>query len=322
MPQYMNIKVIVFILEKKGNMSKLDFLIKKCKSLGRISAAIVDPRSEVALRGAVDSYDHGIIKPILVGPQAEIQKIAKSINLKIDHLTVVDAPNDVAAAAKSAELASTGDVHCLIKGSLHTDIMMHAVLQPDYNLHTKALISACGLIEIPSYDRLIFLTDMVMNIEPTLDQKVQIINNAVEMAMALGWNVPKVSIVSAVETINTRIPTTLDAAVLSKMADRGQIKNCIIDGPIDLDISISPQSAQIKHFKSQIMGDADILLLPNLEAANIMYKTLIFMANSTAADVILGAKIPIVVTSRSDDNKTRLLSDAAAALIAHSKVKK
>ncbi|MBP9791720.1 MAG: bifunctional enoyl-CoA hydratase/phosphate acetyltransferase [Rickettsiales bacterium] len=302
-------------------MSKLDFLIERCKSLGRITAAIVDPRSDVALTGALTSYEHGILNPVLVGPKAEIKKIAKENNINIERLKIVDAENEIEAAAKSAQLASTGEVHCLVKGSLHTDIMMHAVLQPEYNLRTTNLISSCGLLDVPSYNRLIFLTDMVMNILPTLDQKVHIINNAVEMAIALGWSMPKVSIVSAVETINPKIQTTLDAAVLSKMADRGQIKNCVIDGPIDLDISISPQSAKTKHFKSQIMGNADILLLPDLEAANIMYKTLVFMANATAADVILGAKIPIVVTSRSDDEKTRLLSDAAAALIAHSKVK-
>jgi phosphate acetyltransferase len=303
-------------------MSKLDFLISRCKSLGRIDTAIVDPRSKEAIQGALEAYDSGIITPVFVGPKAEIKKIAKESNLDIAHIKIVDVQNDVEAAAQSAHLASVGEVHCLVKGSLHTDVMMHAVLQPEYNLRTKALISSCGLLEIPSYNRLVFLTDMVMNIMPNLEQKVQIINNAVEMARALGWNMPKVSIVSAVETVNAKIQTTLDAAVLSKMADRGQIKNCIIDGPIDLDISVSPKSAEIKHFKSQIMGDADILLLPDLEAANIMYKTLVFMANATAADVILGATIPIVVTSRSDDERTRLLSDAAAALIAHSRVEK
>ncbi len=302
-------------------MTKLDFLIEKSQSLGRIPAAIVDPRSDVALKGAVESYDKGIIEPILVGPKAEIKTIAANNNINIDHLKIIDVPNDVAAAAKSAELASNNTVHCLVKGSLHTDVMMHAILQPEYNLHTKKLISACGLIDVPSYNRLIFLTDMVMNIAPTLDQKVQIINNAVDMARALGWEMPKVSIVSAVEVVNQKIPTTLEAAILAKMADRGEIPNCIVDGPIDLDISISPESAQIKHFKSPIMGDADILLLPNLEAANIMYKTLIFMANSIAADVILGAKVPIVVTSRSDDEQTRLLSNAAAALIAYNNLK-
>jgi len=298
-------------------MMNLDFLIDKCKQLGRLPAAVVDPRSAVSLDGAIQAYQEGILEPLLIGPEAEIKQIAADNHLDISALKIIDVKDDVAAAAKSAELAGNGTVHCLVKGSLHTDVMMHAVMQPEYKLRTQRLISSCGLIHLPSYDRLIFLADMVMNIAPTLEQKVQIIQNSVDMARALGWEKPKVAVIAAVEVVNLKIPATTDAAILSKMADRGQITDCIVDGPIDLDIAISPESAKIKHFKSPIMGDADILILPDLQSANPLYKALVFMSGGDAADVILGAKVPIIVTSRSDDEQTRIHSIAAAALIAH-----
>lgn len=298
-------------------MPNLNFLIEKCQALGRISAAIVDPRSEVAISGALHAYTQGILEPILVGPQAEIEQIAKANQLDISSLKIVNTADDISAAATCAKMASTGEVHCLVKGSLHTDIMMHAVLQPEYSLRTKRLISSCCLMHLPTYNRLVFLADMVMNIAPTLEQKVQILENAVDMARALGWNMPKVAIIAAVEVVNLKMPATVDAAIIAKMADRGQIENCIVDGPIDLDIAISPESAKIKHFKSPIMGDADILILPDLQSANALYKEMIFMGKADAADVILGAKVPIIVTSRADDEETRLHSIAAAALIAH-----
>ena len=303
-------------------MSNLDFLIEKCQSLGAIAAAIVDPRSVVALNGALEAYEKGILDPILVGPKVEIEQIAADNKLDISRLKIVDVTDDVVAAAKSAQMASSGVVHCLVKGSLHTDIMMHAVLQPEYNLRTKRLISSCCLMHLPTYERLVFLADMVMNIAPTLEQKVQILENAVDMARALGWELPKVAIIAAVEVVNLKMQATVDAAIISKMADRGQIENCIVDGPIDLDIAISAESAKIKHFKSPIMGDADILIMPDLQSANALYKEMIFMGKADAADVILGAAVPIIVTSRSDDEQTRLHSTAAAALIAHSKLKK
>lgn len=295
----------------------LDFLVEKCQALGRIAAAIVDPRSEVALSGAVQAYEKGILEPILIGPKVEIEQIAKDSNIDISKLQLIDVATDQDSAAKAAQMASNGEVHCLVKGSLHTDIIMHAVLQPEYNLRTKRLISSCCLMHLPTYDRVVFLADMVMNIAPNLEQKVQILENAVDMARALGWDKPKVAIIAAVEVVNLKMQATVDAAIIAKMADRGQIENCIVDGPIDLDIAISPESAKIKHFKSPIMGDADILIMPDLQSANALYKEMVFMGKADAADVILGAKVPIVVTSRSDDEITRLHSIAAAALVAH-----
>jgi phosphate acetyltransferase/phosphate butyryltransferase len=330
------LKILLFTLVRRTNvkqqlkstarnkliMPNLNFLIEKCQKLGRLPAAIVDPRSEVALSGALQAYTQGILEPILVGPQAEIEQIAKDNQLDISALKIVNTPDDVSAAAASAQMASNGEVHCLVKGSLHTDIMMHAVLQPEYKLRTKRLISSCCLMHLPTYNRLVFLADMVMNIAPTLEQKVQILENAVDMARALGWEMPKVAIIAAVEVVNLKMPATVDAAIIAKMADRGQIENCIVDGPIDLDIAISPEAAKIKHFKSPIMGDADILIMPDLQAANALYKEMIFMGKADAADVILGASVPIIVTSRADDEETRLHSIAAAALIAHNKIKR
>ena len=303
-------------------MVDLNFLLEKCREYGKVKAAIVDARSAVAISGALDAFNQGIIEPYLIGSQSEIQQIALNNNLDISKLNIVDTDDDVAAAAKAAQMASAGEVHCLIKGSLHTDVMMHAVLQPEYKLHSRRLISSCSLVHLPSYERLVFVADMVMNIEPTLEQKVEILENAVEMARALGWKLPKVAVIAAVEVVNPKMQATVDAAIISKMADRGQIENCIVDGPLDFDIAISPESAKIKHVKSSIMGDADILLMPDLLSANALYKALVFMGKATAADVILGANVPIVITSRSDDEATRLYSVAAAALVAHSKLNK
>ena len=302
-------------------MPNLSFLIEKCKALGRISAAVVDPRSDVALSGAVEAFENGIFESVLVGPEAEIKQLAAEYKIDISGLCIVDAVDASDAAAKAARMAADGKVHCLVKGSLHTDIMMHAVLQPEYNLHTKRLISSCCLMHLPTYKRLVFIADMVMNIAPDLVQKVQILENAVYMAHALGWEKPKVAIIAAVEEVNLKMQATVDAAIIAKMADRGQISDCIVDGPLDLDLAISPESARIKHFHSPIMGDADILLMPDLQSANALYKEMAFMGEGEGADVILGAKIPIVVTSRSDDAQTRLNSQAAAALIAHQNLK-
>ncbi len=295
----------------------LDFLVKKCNSLGKIAAAVVYPCSDVALSGALKARDCGVIEPVLVGPISEINDTALKYGFDISGIKIVDSKNDTEAAAKAASLAANGEVKLLVKGSLHTDIMMHAIMQPEYNLRTHQLISSSCLMHLPTYNRLIFIADMVINIAPTLEQKVQILENAVDFAHALGWENPKVAIIAAVETVNLKMPATVDAAIIAKMADRGQITGCIVDGPIDLDIAVDPTSAKIKHFKSQIMGDADILILPDLQSANSLYKQMIFMGKADAADVILGAKIPVVVTSRSDDEETRLNSIAAAALHAH-----
>jgi phosphate acetyltransferase len=297
----------------------LDFLVKKCNSLGKIAAAVVHPCSDVALSGALKARERGVVEPVLVGPVAEINDTASKYGLDISGVRIIDSKDDVDAAAKAASLAGTGEVKLLIKGSLHTDVMMHAVMQPEYNLRTHKLISSSCLMHLPTYDRLVFIADMVINIAPTLEQKVQILENAVDFAHALGWENPKVAIIAAVETVNLKMPATVDAAIISKMADRGQITGCIVDGPIDLDIAVDPTSAQIKHFKSPIMGDADIMILPDLQSANALYKQMVFMGKADAADVILGARIPIVVTSRSDDEETRLNSIAAAALHAHYK---
>lgn len=294
----------------------LNFLSHRCKQLPLLTAAIVDPRNVVSLNGAVYAYQQKIVKPLLVGAKEEIRKIALNNNIDISPLEIIDARSESEAAHKSAQMAANNEVHILVKGSLHTDVMMKEILQ-QHKLRTSSILSSCCLMHLPTYERLVFLADMVMNIAPNIEQKVQILENAVYMARSLGWDMPKVAIIAAIETINLKMAATTDAAIIAKMAQRGQIANCIVDGPLDFDIAISPQSAKIKNFHSPIMGDADILLMPDLQSANSLYKEMIFMGKATAADVILGAKVPIVVTSRSDDEETRLNSIAASVLIAN-----
>jgi phosphotransacetylase len=298
-------------------MAKLDFILNKCQALGKIEAAVIDPRSDVALAGAIKATELGIIHPVLIGPAGEIEQIAKENNLNIAGLRIIDVPDSAAAAATAAQMAGNGEVHFLIKGSLSTETMMKAVFKSEYNLRTTQNISCCALVDLPHYDRLVFIADPAININPDLEQKVGIVKNTVAMANALGWEKPKVALVAAVEKVNPKMQLTLDAAAISKMADRGQIANCIVDGPLDLDIAISADSARIKKCHTTIMGDADILIFPDIHAANAVYKTMMFMSGGTCAVLILGARIPIVVTSRSDDEQTRIQSIAAAALVAH-----
>ncbi|MEN9391584.1 MAG: hypothetical protein RL017_882 [Pseudomonadota bacterium] len=302
-------------------MQNLDFLFKRCQEIGPITAGFVYPCSQVALSSCIEAYQQKIFTPLIIGPKASIETIASTFGLDISPLTIIDVKNEIDAAATAATLAQQQQIKCIIKGSLHTDILLHAILDNKYNLRTNALLSSCCLMHLPTYNRLIFIADMVINIAPDLAQKVHILENAVTMANSLGWKNPKVAVIAAVENINFKMPATLDAAIMAKMGDRGQIKNCIIDGPLDFDLAVSAVSAQIKQFKSPIMGDADILILPDLQAANSLYKEMVFMGGADAADVILGAKIPIVVTSRSDDARTRLNSCAAAAIIAHQQFK-
>ena len=298
-------------------MGKLDYIIERCQTLGPIEAAVIDPTSDVALIGAVKAAELGIIKPILVGNAAEIRKIALENNLDISSFPLVDVPDAKAAAAKSAQMAGEGKVHFLIKGSLSTATMMKAVFKAEYNLRTDKIVSSCALVDLPTYPRPIFIADPAININPDMAAKVGIIENTVAVANALGWARPKVALVAAVEKVNPKMDLTIEASAISKMAERGQIKNCIIDGPLDLDIAVSLESAQIKQCQTSIMGDADILIFHDIHAANAIYKTMMFMSGGTCAVLILGARVPIVVTSRSDPEQTRIQSIAAAAIIAH-----
>lgn len=298
-------------------MAKLDYIIDKCQSLGAIPAAIIDPRSEVALSGAIQAAQLGIIKPVFIGPQAEILQLANDNNLDLSGFELIDAANSSAAAGLAAQLASAGEVKFLVKGSLSTATMMRELFKSEYNLRSEQIISSCALVDLPSYPRLVFIADPAINIEPDLMQKAAIIQNTVKVANTLGWEKPKVALVAAIETVNPKMQLTLDAAALSKMAERGQLKNCIVDGPLDMDIAVSVESAQIKQCQTSIMGDADILIYPDIHAANAVYKTMMFMSGGSCAVLIVGAKVPIVVTSRSDPEQTRIQSIAAAALLAH-----
>lgn len=298
-------------------MAKLDYIIDKCRSLGAISAAIIDPRSEVALAGAIKAAQQGIIKPVFIGPKNEILEIARENDLDLSAYQLIDAADSYTAAGLAAQMASRGEVKFLVKGSLSTATMMRELFKSEYNLRSEQIISSCALVDLPAYPRLVFIADPAINIEPDLMQKAAIIQNTVKVANALGWEKPKVALVAAIETVNPKMQLTLDAAALSKMAERGQLKNCIVDGPLDMDIAVSLESAQIKQCRTSIMGDADILIYPDIHSANAVYKTMMFMSGGTCAVLIVGAKVPIVVTSRSDPEQTRIQSIAAAALLAH-----
>jgi phosphate acetyltransferase len=258
----------------------------------------------------------GLIAPILVGPAQRIKETAKSHNIDISGLPVVDAPHSQISAEKAVELVRLGQAEALMKGSLHTDELLAAVLRRDAGLRTHRRISQCFVMDVPTYPEAIIITDAAVNIAPTLEEKVDIVQNAIDLAHALGREDVRVAILSAMETVNPKVPSTIEAAALCKMADRGQITGAILDGPLALDNAISIEAAEIKHIKSPVAGRANVLVAPNLEAGNMLAKSLSFLANADAAGIVLGARVPIILTSRADSVMTRLASCAVAALVA------
>ncbi len=275
--------------------------------------------AESSLTGAADAAAAKIIKPILVGPEARIRALAGSLNLDIAGLQIVDQPHSHAAAEKAVQLIRSGEVDALMKGSLHTDELMAEVVRKDTGIRTARRISHVFIMDVPTYPKPLFVTDAAVNIFPTLEDKVDIVQNAIDLAHALWIATPKVAILSAVETITSKIPSTIDAAALCKMADRGQITGAVLDGPLALDNAISREAAAVKHIASPVAGDADILLVPDLEAGNMLAKELTFLANADAAGIVLGARVPIVLTSRADGVRTRMASCAVAARLAHAR---
>jgi phosphate acetyltransferase/phosphate butyryltransferase len=276
--------------------------------------AIVHPCDAVSLGGALDARDAKLIVPVLVGPTAKIRKAAEELGRSIDGIEIVDAPHSHAAAEKAVELARTGKVDALMKGALHTDEIMSAVVAHDSGLRTERRISHVYVLDVPSYPKPLFVTDAAINIAPTLEEKRDIILNAIDLCHALGVANPKIAVLSAVETVDPKIASTLDAAALCKMADRGQILGGVIDGPLAFDNAISKSAAQEKHIQSDVAGDADVLLVPDLEAGNILAKQLIYLADAEAAGIVLGARVPIVLTSRADSVDSRVASCAIATL--------
>jgi len=296
---------------------KYDALIYACHALAPVRTAVAHPCDETSLRGAVEAAEAKIIKPVLVGPQARIRQLAASLNLDIAPLQIVDTPFSHASAAKAVEIVRAGEVDALMKGSLHTDELMAAVVNKDTGIRTARRISHVFIMDVPTYAKPLFITDAAVNIFPSLEDKVDIVQNAIDLAHALRIERPKVAILSAVETITSKIPSTIEAAALCKMAERGQITGAVLEGPLALDNAINREAASIKHISSPVAGDADILLVPDLEAGNMLAKELSFLADADAAGIVLGARVPIILTSRADNVRTRMASCAVAALYAH-----
>ncbi|MBZ8139924.1 enoyl-CoA hydratase [Rubrivivax gelatinosus] len=293
-----------------------DALLRRCQGLEPVVTAVVYPCSEPALRGAVEGAQAGLITPVLVGPAALMRELAAGCGLSIEPFRIVDVLRPAEAAEAAARLARDGEVGALMKGSLHTDELMSAVVRRDSGLRTAARISHVFAMNVPTYERLLLITDAAVNISPSLEEKIHIVQNAIDLARLLGVARPKVAILSAVETINPRIASTLEAAVLCKMADRGQISGAVLDGPLAFDIAISAEAARTKGVTSPVAGAADILLVPDLVAGNTLAKQLAFLANADAAGIVLGAKVPVILTSRADSLRSRLASCAIASLMA------
>jgi phosphotransacetylase len=277
---------------------------------------VVHPCSADALAGAIEAADAGLILPVLYGPESEIRQVADLAHLDIGEFRFVatDGPED--SAQKAAMAAGAGEVAALMKGSLHTDVVLHAIMQKDAKLRTGRLISHCVMMSAPTYARRFVLSDVALNIAPDTDQKRDICQNAIGFARALGIDLPKVAVLAAVEMVRTKMPATLDGAILAKMADRGQIVGGIVDGPLDLDAAVDPEAARIKHISSPVAGCADVLIVPNIEAGNMVYKNLAFMADAQTAGLVVGARTPVILTSRADTPAARRLSAAAAVLYA------
>ena len=299
----------------------LDELVERCKGLKPIPTGIVHPCTEDALLGAAEAADRGLIEPVLFGPEQEIHKIASAAKIDLAKYRIVATSNPEESAVKAATMADAGEIRALMKGSLHTDQYMHAILSKEHNLRTGRLLSHCMMIAAPTYARRIIISDAAVNIAPDVDQKKDIIQNAIILARAIGILEPKVAILSAVETVRSKMPSTMEAAALAKMADRRQIVGGIVDGPLDLDIAVDAQSARTKGVISPVAGAADILIAPDIDAGNMMYKELSFMGKAQVAGVVMGAKVPVILTSRSDSAEARLFSTALAVLFADATAK-
>lgn len=298
---------------------KYERLIARCKELPPTPTAVAHPCDESSLRGALEAAEMGILTPILVGPRGKIESVAQQFNLDISAYTLIDAEHSVAAAAAAVQLVREGKAEMLMKGSLHSDELMGAVVRSSTGLRTGRRISHAFIMDVPSLDRAIIVTDAAINIFPTLEDKKHIIQNAIDLSIALGFPKPKVAILSAMETVNPDIPSTVEAAALCKMADRKQITGGLLDGPLALDNAIDLNAARIKKIDSPVAGMADILIAPDLEAGNMLAKSLTFMADADAAGIVLGARVPIILTSQADSVMTRLASCAIAALVAQSR---
>jgi phosphate acetyltransferase len=298
---------------------KYEKLLERCKGLQPIPTAIVHPCEPTALAGAIEAGKLGLIDPILVGPFKKIDAMATEAGIDIGIPQIVDVPHSHASAEKAVELVREGRAEILMKGSLHTDELMSAIVTREKGLRTNRRISHAFLMDVPTYHKVLIITDAAINIAPSLEDKVDICQNAIDLAIALGRENPKVAILAAVETVASKMPATIDAAALCKMAERGQITGGILDGPLAFDNAISKQAAETKGIRSDVAGDPDILLAPDLEAGNILAKQLSFLANADSAGMVLGARVPVILTSRADSVRSRIASCAVAMQVAHSR---
>lgn len=306
-------------MTRETGTGKYEGLLIRCRMLDPVPTAVAHPCEASALEGALDAGAKGLITPILVGRQALIEETAAKAGLDLGHTRIVDAPHSHAAAAKAVELVRTGEAELLMKGSLHTDELLSAVVARESGLRTGRRISHVFLMDVPTYHKVLIVTDAAINIAPTLEDKVDICQNAIDLAITLGVKVPKVAILAAVETVTSKMPATIDAAALCKMADRKQITGGLLDGPLAFDNAISKDAAKTKGVKSEVAGDPDILLAPDLEAGNILAKQLTFLANADSAGLVLGARVPIILTSRADSVRARIASCGVAMLVAHAR---
>lgn len=298
---------------------KYERLIAAAKRKSALPTAVAHPCDENSLRGAVEAAEDGLIAPVFVGPAERIRSVAKAAGIAIEPFEIVDCPHSAAAAEKAVELVREGRAELLMKGSLHSDELLGAVARRDSGLRTGRRISHVFVMDVPSHSQTLFITDAAVNIAPDLLAKRDIIQNAIDLFVALGLGTPKVAILSAVETVTPSIPSTIEAAALCKMADRGQISGGELDGPLAFDNAISLDAARIKGINSPVAGRAQILVVPDLEAGNMLAKNLTFLSHADAAGIVLGARVPIILTSRADTVRTRMASCAVATLLAHSR---
>jgi len=296
-------------------------LLDQSSGLPPIRTAVVHPVDSNALLGAIEAAQAHLIVPVLIGPADRIHAIAAAQDVDVSSYTLVPTEHSHAAAEKAVAMVRAGEVNAIMKGSLHTDELMHAVLAPHVGLSTARRMSHVFVMDVPTYPRLLLITDAALNIAPDLEAKRDIVQNAIDLAHVLGIETPKVAILSAVETVSPQIPSTLDAAALCKMADRGQITGGIVDGPLAFDNAVSPEAVRVKGIVSPVAGQADILVVPDLEAGNMLAKQLEYLADAQSSGIVLGARVPIVLTSRADSPLAHMVSCALALLLAHSKQK-
>jgi len=306
--------------EKSG--PQFEWLLSAAKGQAAVRTAVVHPCDPVSLGGALEAARLGLIVPVLVGPARKIAAATQTLDGALEAVEIVDVEHSHAAAAEACRLARSGAVAALMKGSLHTDELLEAVIDRDVGLRTDRRISHVFILDVPTYPRPLFLSDAAINIAPDLAIKKDIVQNAIDCAMALGVALPRAAILAAVETVHPRMPATIDAAALSKMADRGQIAGGILDGPLAFDNAISAEAAKAKGIVSPVAGQPDILIVPNIEAGNMLAKQLTYLANAQSAGIVMGARVPIMLTSRADGRLSRLASCAAAILVAqHQRLK-